>query len=38
MNGDYKPDLVIVDSGLEIRFQDPANPGVFQSPVVLASQ
>jgi hypothetical protein len=38
MNGDNKPDLVIVDSGIVIRLQDPANPGQFLPPVVIASQ
>jgi len=38
MNGDNKPDLVIVDSGIVIRPQDPANPGQFLPPVVIASQ
>jgi hypothetical protein len=33
MNGDGRPDLVIAnDSGVVIRFQDPANPGQFLSP------
>lgn len=38
VNGDNKPDLVIVDSGIVIRLQDPANPGQFLPPVVIASQ
>jgi hypothetical protein len=38
MNGDNQPDLVIVDSGIVIRRQDPANPGQFLPPVVIASQ
>lgn len=38
MNGDNKPDLVIVDSGIVIRLQDPANPGQFLPPVVIASE
>ena len=38
MNGDNKPDLVIVDSGIVIRLQDPTNPGKFLPPVVIASQ
>jgi hypothetical protein len=38
MNGDNKPDLVIVANGVEIRPQDPANPGQFLSPVVIASE
>jgi hypothetical protein len=38
MNGDGKEDLVIVDSGIEIRLQDPANPGQFLPPAVIASQ
>jgi FG-GAP-like repeat/FG-GAP repeat len=38
MNGDNKPDLVIVDSGIVIRMQDPATPGQFLPPVVIASQ
>jgi hypothetical protein len=37
MDGDSRQDLVIVSSGLEIRFQDPANPGNFLPPVMIAS-
>ena len=38
IDGDGRQDLVIVSSGLEIRFQDPANPGTFLQPVMIASQ
>jgi hypothetical protein len=38
MNGDNKPDLVIADSGIVIRLQDPANPGQFLLPIVIASE
>jgi hypothetical protein len=38
MNGDNKPDLVIADSGIVIRLQDPASPGQFLPPVVIASE
>jgi len=38
MNGDGKPDLVIADGGILIRFQDPANPGTFLAPVVIATE
>lgn len=38
MNGDGKPDLVIADGGILIRFQDPANPGQFLPPVAIALQ
>lgn len=37
IGGDGRQDLVIVANGLEIRFQDPANPGKFLAPVVIAS-
>lgn len=37
MDGDGRQDLVIASSGLEIRFQDPANPGNFFPPVMIAS-
>ncbi len=37
-NSDGRADLVISDSsGLVIRLQDPAGPGTFQSPVVVAA-
>jgi hypothetical protein len=36
MNDDRKPDLIITDGdGVVIRFQDPANPGVFLTPTVI---
>ncbi len=38
VNGDGKPDLVIADGGILIRFQDPANPGQFLAPVVVATE
>ncbi len=38
MDGDGKQDLVIVSSGLEIRFQDANSPGTFLQPTVIASQ
>jgi len=38
MNGDGKPDLVIADGGIQIRFQDPANPGKFLAPTVIATE
>jgi hypothetical protein len=38
MDGDGKLDLVIVSFGVEIRYQDPANPGTFLPPVVIASE
>lgn len=38
MNGDGRPDLVIGDGGILIRFQDPANPGQFLAPVLIATQ
>jgi hypothetical protein len=38
MNGDGRPDLVIASFDLEIRFQDPAHPGTFLTPTILASQ
>ncbi|MGD1079767.1 MAG: VCBS repeat-containing protein [Candidatus Sulfotelmatobacter sp.] len=38
MDGDGRQDLVIVSSGLEIRFQDSANPGTFLQPVMIGSQ
>lgn len=37
MDGDGRQDLVIASSGLEIRFQDPAHPGNFLPPVMIAS-
>jgi FG-GAP-like repeat/FG-GAP repeat len=37
MDGDGRQDLVIVSSGLEIRFQDPTKPGNFLQPVMIAS-
>jgi len=37
INNDEKQELVIVSSGLEIRYQDPANPGTFLPPVVIVS-
>jgi hypothetical protein len=38
-NGDGMMDLVSLDGGgIEISRQNPANPGVFLSPVVLASE
>jgi hypothetical protein len=37
IDGDGRQDLVVVASGLEIRFQDPDNPGKFLAPVVIAS-
>lgn len=36
IDGDGAQDLIITSSGVEIRFQDPANPGTFLSPVVIA--
>ena len=38
MNGDGKPDLVTAEGGIVIRFQDPANPGKFLAPTVIATQ
>jgi uncharacterized protein (DUF2141 family) len=38
MNGDNKPDLVIADSGVVIRLQDPANPTQFLQPIIIASE
>jgi hypothetical protein len=38
MNGDGKQDLVMADGGIQIRFQDPANPGKFLAPVVIATE
>jgi hypothetical protein len=38
MDGDGKPDLVIADDGVVIQVQDPANPGKFLPPVVIASE
>lgn len=38
MNGDGKPDLVIADGGIQIRFQESANPGKFLVPTAIASQ
>ena len=38
MNGDGKPDLIFADdTGVSIRFQDPANPGKFFSATVVVS-
>jgi hypothetical protein len=37
IEGDGRQDLVIAANGLEIRFQDPANPGRFLAPVVIGS-
>ena len=38
MNGDGKPDLVTAEGGIVIRFQDPANPGKFLAPIVIAKE
>ncbi len=38
MNGDGKPDLVTAEGGIQIRFQDPANPGKFLAPIVIAKE
>ena len=38
MNGDGKPDLIFADdTGVSIRFQDPANPGKFLSATTVVS-
>jgi|SRR5215469_238963 len=38
LNGDGKPDLVFADdTGVSIRFQDPANPGKFLSSTTVVS-
>jgi len=37
LNGDGKPDLVVAGIDLEIWFQDPAHPGTFLTPTILAS-
>jgi hypothetical protein len=37
MNGDGKPDLLIVDAGVSVRFQDSAHPGTFLAPTVIVS-
>lgn len=37
INNDGKQELVIVSSGLEIRYQDPSNPGTFLAPVVIVA-
>ena len=37
LNGDGKPDLVVVGIDMEIWFQDPAHPGTFLKPTILAS-
>lgn len=37
VNNDGKQELVIVSSGLEVRYQDPSNPGTFLQPVVIVS-
>lgn len=37
MDGDGRQDLVMASSGVEIRFQDPANPGNFLQPFMITS-
>ena len=37
INNDGKQELIIVSSGVEIRYQDPANPGKFLKPVEIVS-
>ena len=37
VNGDGKPDLVIAGLNLELWLQDPAHPGAFLAPAILAS-
>lgn len=35
MDGDGRPDLVIADGGVEVRYQNPASPGTFKPPLFL---
>lgn len=37
VNGDGKPDLVVAGLNLELWLQDPAHPGAFLAPAILAS-
>lgn len=37
IDGDGKPDLVIADGGISVRFQDPANPGKFSPPIIVGT-